>query len=122
MTIFFKIAIFTTTLALLFGVTFFLFNPLVTTDNDKITIQFSPSPIVNILSPALAESPGSTRLSLGIIENEFFSTSSNNKIIRINLDEKTLEFFENGVILKSLPVLSIGKEGSPWQTPAGEYR
>lgn len=63
-----------------------------------------------------------------LIENNFFEEVKNELIkekidfLLINLSEKNLIFFEKGNLKRSYPVLSIGKEGSFWETPAGFYQ
>ncbi|MDI6591541.1 MAG: L,D-transpeptidase family protein [Patescibacteria group bacterium] len=63
-----------------------------------------------------------------LIENNFFEEVKSELIkekidfLLINLSEKNLKFFEQGNLKKSYLVLSIGKEGSFWETPAGFYQ
>lgn len=43
------------------------------------------------------------------------------KFISADLLEMTLTLYENGLKLKSFPVVSKGKPGSHWETPTGRY-
>ena len=63
-----------------------------------------------------------------LIENNFFEEVKNEMIkeevdfLLINLSEKNLKFFEKGNLKRNCPVLTIGKEGSFWETPVGFYQ
>jgi hypothetical protein len=39
-----------------------------------------------------------------------------------DLDTMNLALYEGGVLVKSYPILSKGKPGTPWETPTGRYR
>lgn len=41
--------------------------------------------------------------------------------VEADLTLMKLRLFENGVVTKEFPILSIGKEGSWWETPTGSY-
>ncbi|PIY96212.1 hypothetical protein COY65_01335 [Candidatus Jorgensenbacteria bacterium CG_4_10_14_0_8_um_filter_39_13] len=64
-----------------------------------------------------------------ILENEeFFNKTKNNLIyqkfdfINVNLSEMKLQFYKEGQLAKDYPILSKGREGSWWETPAGLYQ
>lgn len=38
-----------------------------------------------------------------------------------NLDDMVLSLYEEGVLIKSFPILSKGRPGTPWETPTGRY-
>ncbi len=42
--------------------------------------------------------------------------------IEADLNDMELRYFEKGVLVKNFPILSKGKEGSWWETPAGLYK
>jgi D-alanyl-D-alanine carboxypeptidase len=42
--------------------------------------------------------------------------------ININLSTMQLQLYNNGLVVKQIPVLSKGKPGSWWETPAGLYK
>ncbi len=107
-----KISLLTGMVALLFGATFFFFYPLTVAD-------VAPN---SAFSNILTIPPQSTKTDLDVIGNNKFIFPENDKVVYINLDKQTLELFDKGVRVKSFPVLSIGREGSPWQTPVGEYQ
>lgn len=43
------------------------------------------------------------------------------KIVRINLDTKKAYLFEDGQLVNTFLVAAIGKTGTPWETPVGDY-
>src|SRR3989344_3526055 len=107
-----KISLLTGMVALLFGATFFFFYPLTVAD---VALNSAFSNILTI-------PPQSTKTDLDVVGNNKFIFPENDKVVYINLDKQTLELFDKCVRVKSFPVLSIGREGSPWQTPVGEYQ
>ncbi len=44
------------------------------------------------------------------------------KFIHADLEAMSLTLFEDGAVVETLPILSKGKPGSPWETPAGLYQ
>ena len=48
--------------------------------------------------------------------------NANNKIIAANLDEKKINILENGQIIKTFPIVSIGKPDKYYETPGGVYK
>ena len=51
-----------------------------------------------------------------------FIPPSIGKAIRVDLDTKKLYLYEDGEMIGGFDVKSIGKVGSPWETPAGVYQ
>lgn len=47
--------------------------------------------------------------------------SASGKAIIVNLETMRLALYENGELRGEYPVLSRGKEGTPWETPRGRY-
>ncbi len=54
------------------------------------------------------------------VKNDFLSQKAN--FIEADLSQMKLSVFKNGVLEKEVPILSKGKEGSWWETPAGIYK
>jgi D-alanyl-D-alanine carboxypeptidase/lipoprotein-anchoring transpeptidase ErfK/SrfK len=67
----------------------------------------------------LTDSPYA-RLSEGSIETLEPSQISG-KFILTDLESMTVSLYEDGALTETLPILSKGKPGSPWETPAGLY-
>jgi hypothetical protein len=44
------------------------------------------------------------------------------KAIVADLKNMTIDLYQNKVLIKSLPIVSIGKTGLPWETPRGQFR
>jgi len=61
------------------------------------------------------------RVNLGSVSASSPTLSVEGKIVSVDLEKKKLYLYEDGEVLEELPVLSIGKPGSPWETPAGSY-
>jgi len=67
--------------------------------------------------------------SFPILEKENFFEKVKKELIEkkldfllVNLSEKKLYFYKKGNLKKVYPVLTIGKEGSFWETPSGFYQ
>ena len=67
--------------------------------------------------------------SFPILEKENFFEKTKKELIKkkldfllVNLSEKKLYFYKKGSLKKVYSVLSIGKEGSFWETPSGFYQ
>ena len=87
------------------------------------------SPIVSIVDAntfakvTLEYGPQST-----LSESSFFSETRDAFIdksltfIEIDLDAKTLRFFENGVLTQSGDIKAVGQDGSWWDAPSGLYK
>lgn len=60
-------------------------------------------------------------IALGNISDGMYSPPETGKVIRINLESMELTQYEDGKIIKTIPVLSKGKTGSYWETPGGKY-
>lgn len=56
------------------------------------------------------------------ITQEPYIPPATGKAINVNLDSKVLTLYEDGEATTTVEVLSIGREGTPWETPAGDYR
>jgi D-alanyl-D-alanine carboxypeptidase len=60
------------------------------------------------------------RLNAGSVETDEPSAPTG-KFIRVDLETMTLALYENAALIDSITILSKGKPGSPWETPAGLY-
>ena len=56
----------------------------------------------------------------GKVRDSFLAQKSN--FVEANLSEMKLRVYENGVLAKEVPILTIGRVGSWWETPAGLYK
>jgi hypothetical protein len=86
------------------------------------------APLVTVYDPYSA-----TRITLSygpvaaLSEQSFFDETRDAFIdegltfVEIDLDEKILRYFKQGVLLKTAPVLSVGESGSWWDAPSGLY-
>ncbi|MDP3902175.1 MAG: L,D-transpeptidase family protein, partial [bacterium] len=62
--------------------------------------------------------------SLGIIAMADYENGKNiskGKFIKADLSEMRLSLFEDGEKVKDFDILAKGREGSPWETPSGQY-
>lgn len=70
---------------------------------------------------------GSPALLYKVAMNEEFirptnsTFSSQGKLVVADLDDMHLSLYEGGVLVKSFPILSRGREGTFWETPTGKY-
>ncbi len=71
-------------------------------------------------SPVAGKTSGMFR-SVRFIEERGLAIPSEGKALVANLSEKTLFLFNDGVVAGTLPIVSIGKSGAPWETPAGRF-
>jgi D-alanyl-D-alanine carboxypeptidase len=49
------------------------------------------------------------------------SVSREGRVLLADLESMQLSLYDNGVVTKIFPILSKGKPGTPWETPAGVY-
>ncbi len=78
------------------------------------------------------ELPASSKLSYGaspaLANAEFFKTvrasfiEEKKSFVEANLSEMKLRVYENGAVVKEFPILTKGRIGSWWETPAGIYK
>ena len=52
--------------------------------------------------------------------NDFIAQKTT--FINVNLSAMQLQYYENGIIATTIPILAKGKPGSWWETPAGLYK
>ncbi len=57
----------------------------------------------------------------GVLFPKYIATSTG-KVVMANLDEKIVKVMENGEIVKTLPIVSIGKPDKYYETPGGVYK
>lgn len=43
------------------------------------------------------------------------------KMVLADLPKRTITLYEDGVVQRTIPIVSIGKPGTAWETPAGNY-
>ena len=65
--------------------------------------------------------PAQTQYTTRTLAAASFAIPEKGKAILADLGEMTLKLFEDGMLQKEYPILSKGKPGSPWETPAGSY-
>ena len=74
------------------------------------------------VTPVVAtQSRAPVRLDLGVISDGPFVPPHDSKVIYVDLGEKELTLYDSGKPLETIPVLSIGRSGTPWETPSGTY-
>jgi len=56
------------------------------------------------------------------VDEQIFEVPTTGKVIKADLKEKKVYLFENGVLTKTLEILSVGRPGTPWETPSGKYQ
>lgn len=85
-------------------------------------------PQVSIINPLTSEvRPLSYGVQVSLSQPDFFADTRDAFIeeavtfIEADLAAMQLRYFENGVLTLSVPIISKGKAGSWWQTPAGLY-
>lgn len=76
----------------------------------------------NYQEQALTVPTGPERLNLGTISDGPFIPPEDGRAIYVDLRELTLTLYALGKPVEVLPVLSIGRRGTPWETPSGTYR
>ena len=54
------------------------------------------------------------------VKNRFIREKKD--FIDVNLSEKVLRYYDSGKLVREFTILSIGREGSWWETPAGLYQ
>ena len=81
--------------------------------------SFSPSLVYE--APAQPSSPFQ-RVALGAIALSNTTIPSEGKAIGVDLTGMTVTLYEGGNPKESFPILSKGKPGTPWETPAGTYQ
>jgi hypothetical protein len=54
------------------------------------------------------------------VKDEVLKTGGS--LIEVNVASKTLWFYDNGALVRTIPVLATGKAGSWWETPTGLYK
>lgn len=86
-------------------------------------------PVVTIVNPITHEArPLNYGVQVALSQPSFFVETRDAFIeeavtfIEADLTTMQLRYFEAGVLVESIPILSKGKEGSWWETPAGLYQ
>jgi hypothetical protein len=86
-------------------------------------------PTVSIVSPYTSEEKVlNYGVQVSFTQSNFFIDTLNAFVesevtfIEADLVDMQLRYFEDGILVESMPILSKGKEGSWWQTPAGLYK
>jgi len=86
-------------------------------------------PAVSVVSPYTAEeTPLNYGVQVSFTQSNFFKETldafveSELTFIEADLVDMQLRYFEDGILVENIPILSKGKEGSWWQTPAGLYK
>jgi hypothetical protein len=64
---------------------------------------------------------GDRKIDLGYILEKEYDISALPTAVVANLEDMNLLLYENGKVIKEIPILSKGRPGSPWETPAGKY-
>jgi len=62
------------------------------------------------------------RVALGAVALSNSTIPNKGKAVTVDLTGMTVTLYEDGLEVASLPVLSKGKPGTPWETPAGSYQ
>lgn len=53
--------------------------------------------------------------------NKDFNISTGIDFVEADLKDRKIRLYESGLLISEMPILSIGKEGSWWETPTGDY-
>lgn len=87
------------------------------------------SPVITIVDPyTLVGTELEYGPHLALTKTNFFIETRDSFVeegltfVEIDLSRQQLRYFENGVLLQSAEVVSLGEEGSWWDTPAGLYK
>lgn len=67
------------------------------------------------------EPEGERKIDLGHVLEKEYDLSSEDTAVVANLEDMTLTLYKNGEMVEEMPILSKGRPGSPWETPAGKY-
>lgn len=86
-------------------------------------------PTVSVINPITSEvKPLNYGVQVAMSQPSFFAETRDAFIdeavtfIEADLSAMTLRYFAEGVLVESVPIMSKGKEGSWWETPAGLYK
>ena len=107
----------------------FIFTASILGAKTLAVINTASLPAVSVVNPFTSEvKPLNYGVQLALALPNFFTDTRDAFIdeaitfIEVDLTEMQLRYFKDGVLLKSMPILAKGKEGSWWQTPAGLYK
>lgn len=78
-------------------------------------------PSLSYQTAAQSESPFQ-RVALGAVALSNTTIPEEGKAVSVDLTGMTVTLYDSGVEVASLPILSKGKPGTPWETPAGSYQ
>ena len=93
-----------------------VYNDSITLSSDGFTSTASgTTPFVYGSWPALDDADFYTKTLNGLIAQKA-------TFVEANLSTMTLRLYENGAIIKEVPILAKGRVGSWWETPAGLYK
>jgi D-alanyl-D-alanine carboxypeptidase len=93
-----------------------VYNNSITLSSDGITGSASgTTPFVYGSWPALDDADFYTKTLNSLVAQK-------TTFIEANLSTMTLRLYENGAVAKEVPILSKGRSGSWWETPAGLYK
>lgn len=81
--------------------------PLLPRGAEEHTVKNSPALLLAFSNERVAPAP--------------FIPDTNEKAIIANLATMRLSLYKHGELYKEYPILSRGKEGTPWETPRGHY-
>ncbi|MES2953037.1 MAG: L,D-transpeptidase family protein [Patescibacteria group bacterium] len=99
----------------------------------SISVYVAAEEKANSIAVAIqGEVPGASKLTYGaspaLANAEFFKTvrstfiAEKKSFVEANLSEMKLRVYENGTVIKEVPILTKGRIGSWWETPAGVYK
>lgn len=70
---------------------------------------------------SIAISKAFLRVSLGGSTAGVAHIPEKGEALAVDLDKKKISLYQDGILIDEFPVLSIGKAGSAWETPSGDY-
>ncbi len=86
------------------------------------------APVLTILDPYTDESRGIAYGTEEAFQAESLFSSTHDAFIEqaysflsLDLEKRILRYFDNGVLMLNEPIISVGAEGSWWETPSGLY-
>jgi D-alanyl-D-alanine carboxypeptidase len=107
----------------------FLFTLSIISSETFSRYQAASLPTVTVVTPLTQETkPLNYGVQVALQQPSFFADTRDAFIeaattfIEADLSQMQLRYFEDGVLVKSFPIIAKGKEGSWWETPAGLYQ
>jgi hypothetical protein len=92
-----------------------VYNDPITLSSDGAVVASGTQPFVYGSWPALDDADFYTKTLNGLIAQK-------TTFIEANLSDMKLRFYQNGSVVKEVPILAKGRVGSWWETPAGLYK